>query len=142
MSLCNIFLQSDQCSITSFSCQLQARVRTSKNIKSNTTLHNQLHVAGDGFGSQVQCFLLLALPIVGSALLGVVFCLDLGPFFSLLLFGCWVFFLIYLFIMPLHCTNLTQDVHKSEMKAISGTREEGSSLTLVADIYPSHLWFL
>ncbi len=79
---------------------------------------------------------------MGSALLGVVFCLDLRPFFSFLLFRCWVFFLIYLFIMLLHCTNLTQDVHKSEMKAIWGTREEGSSLTLVADIYPSHLWFL
>jgi hypothetical protein len=35
--------------------------------------------------------------LVHSALLGVVFCLDFGPFFFLLLFPCWVFFL-YLFI--------------------------------------------
>jgi hypothetical protein len=41
------------------------------------------------------------LPIVRSALWGVVFCLDLGPFFFLFLFPCRVFFFylfIYLFI--------------------------------------------
>jgi hypothetical protein len=39
----------------------------------------------------------LRAPPVRSALLDVVFCLDFGPFFFLLLFPCIVFFL-YLFI--------------------------------------------
>jgi hypothetical protein len=43
----------------------------------------------------------LPAPIVGSALLGVIFCLDSGPFFFLIMFPSWVFFLylfIYLFV--------------------------------------------
>jgi hypothetical protein len=44
-----------------------------------------------GLGLRFCVFFLLALPIVGSALLIVAFCLDLGPFFSFLLFACSVF---------------------------------------------------
>jgi hypothetical protein len=35
------------------SSKVESGVRTSKNIKSNTTLHNLLHVTGDGFRSCV-----------------------------------------------------------------------------------------
>ncbi len=61
------------------------------------SLHNLLRATDDGLRSYVWCFLLLGLPIVHSALSGVIFCLDFGPFFILLLFPCQVFF-IYLCI--------------------------------------------
>jgi hypothetical protein len=61
------------------------------------SLQDLLHASGDGFKSYVSCFLLLGLPIVRFALWDVVFCLDFGPFFFLLLFPLWVFF-VYLFI--------------------------------------------
>ncbi len=71
------------------------------------SLHNLFQTTGDGFRSYVLCFLLLGLPIVGSALSGVVFGLDLGPFFFLLLFPCREFF-IYLFtsIYMLHARDM------------------------------------
>jgi hypothetical protein len=70
---------------------------------SSISLHNLLCATSDGFRSYVSWFLLLGLPIVHFVLLGVIFCLDFGPFFFLLLFPCQVFFLskcfsfIYLF---------------------------------------------
>jgi hypothetical protein len=57
------------------------------------SLHNLLRATSDGFRCQVSCFLLLGLPIVHFALLGVVFCLDFNPFFFLFLFPYQVFFL-------------------------------------------------
>ncbi len=61
------------------------------------SLHDLLRATNDRFRSQVLCFLLLKLPTVRSTLLGVLFCLDFDPFFSLLLFPCQVFSL-YLFV--------------------------------------------
>ncbi len=61
------------------------------------SLHDLLCATNDGFRSQASRFLLLRLPIVCSALSGVKFCLDFGPFFFLLLFPSQVIFL-YLFI--------------------------------------------
>jgi hypothetical protein len=61
------------------------------------SLHNLLHATGDGFMSLVLIFLLLGLPIVCSALSGVVFCLDFSHsfFFSCSIAECFSF--IYLF---------------------------------------------
>ncbi len=59
--------------------------------------HNLFRATGDGFRSWVSWFLLLRFPIVCFVLLGVIFCLDFGPFFfsSLVpLLG-----VIYLFIL-------------------------------------------
>jgi hypothetical protein len=65
------------------------------------SLHNLLCATGDGFRSSVLCFLLLGLPIVCSALSGVVFCLDFSPFFFLLLFHCHVFFPLFIYLFSL-----------------------------------------
>jgi len=65
------------------------------------SLHDLFCATGDGFKSEVSCFLLLGLAIVHFALWGLVFSLDFDPFFFLLLFPHSVFFLylfIYLFI--------------------------------------------
>jgi hypothetical protein len=61
------------------------------------SLHDLLRATGDGFRSEVLCFLLLGLPMLCSAIWVVMFCLEFGPFFFLLLFPWWRFFL-YLFI--------------------------------------------
>jgi hypothetical protein len=61
-------------------------------------LHDLFCATSDGFRSKVSCILLLRLSIVRSTLLGVIFCLDISPFFffSCSLAGCFSF--IYLFI--------------------------------------------
>ncbi len=62
------------------------------------SLHNLFCATGDGFRTQVSCFLLLGLPVVHFYTLGcVIFCLDFSAFFFFSLFPCRVFFL-YLFI--------------------------------------------
>ncbi len=82
------------------------------------SLHNLLFTTSDGFRSQVQCFLLIELAIVHSALWGVIFCLDFSPFFFLLLFPCWVFFLYLLFCQE----NFIQACDKFQLKQISQLR--------------------
>jgi hypothetical protein len=72
---------------------------TKRNAVSPISLHNLLCATGDGFRSSVLCFLLLGLPIVCSALSGVVFCLDFSPFFFLLLFHCQVFLPSFIYLV-------------------------------------------
>jgi hypothetical protein len=76
------------------------------------SLHDLFRTTSDWFRSYVSCFFLLGLPIVGFALLGVVFGLDLGPFLFLLLFPCQEFF-IYLF-------TSTYMLHARDMKITRG----------------------
>jgi len=66
------------------------------------SLHDLLHATSDGFGSFVSWFLLLGL----SFLHFVLSIVNFGPFFFLLLFPCWVFFL-YLFIC-LFCLSFVE----------------------------------
>jgi hypothetical protein len=59
-----------------------------------------------GLGPRFHVFSSYGLPIVRSALGGVVFCLDFGPFCFLLLFPCRMFFLpLFIYLTPI-CISL------------------------------------